>query len=159
MPEIFHLPLVLTLHISLARYPNKRSAVLLRPEHVYHTPTGVVCLQRGTSPEYSDALLDSNTLDFQVIEQFFFSHESFSIQRHVLFTTAILLSSMIRKSILCLVLPLLSGSSSALDSIPNNMRSRRDAGNHRWRIRHSSRIHLARRMLSQTRAHGLTMVF
>jgi solute carrier family 38 (sodium-coupled neutral amino acid transporter), member 11 len=31
----------------------------------------------------------------EVIEQYFFSHESFSQQRHVYFTTAILLASML----------------------------------------------------------------
>jgi len=31
----------------------------------------------------------------QVVEQFFFSHESFSLQRHVFFTTTILLASML----------------------------------------------------------------
>ena len=33
----------------------------------------------------------------QVIEQYFFSHEMFSMQRHIFFTTTILFASMIRK--------------------------------------------------------------
>ena len=34
----------------------------------------------------------------QVVEQFFFSHEGFSYQRHLVFTTVILFSSMFSKS-------------------------------------------------------------
>jgi len=34
----------------------------------------------------------------QVVEQFFFSHEGFSYQRHLIFTTVILFSSMFGKS-------------------------------------------------------------
>lgn len=33
----------------------------------------------------------------QVIEQFFFSHETFSMNRHVFFTSVILMSSMTRE--------------------------------------------------------------
>ena len=34
----------------------------------------------------------------QVVEQFFFSHEGFSYQRHLIFTTVILFSSMFSKT-------------------------------------------------------------
>ena len=34
----------------------------------------------------------------QVVEQFFFSHEGFSYQRHLIFTTVILFSSMFSES-------------------------------------------------------------
>jgi len=37
----------------------------------------------------------------EVIEQFFFSHETFSYQRHLLFTTSILFASMILSMITC----------------------------------------------------------
>jgi len=40
-------------------------------------------------------VLDSSV---QVIEQFFFSHESFNMQRHLFFTSVILFSSMFSKS-------------------------------------------------------------
>jgi sodium-coupled neutral amino acid transporter 11 len=37
----------------------------------------------------------------EVIEQYFFSHESFSLQRHIFFTTTILVSSMLVALITC----------------------------------------------------------
>ncbi|KAI0305607.1 amino acid transporter [Multifurca ochricompacta] len=37
----------------------------------------------------------------EVIEQYFFSHETFSMQRHVFFTTVILFSSMIVSLVTC----------------------------------------------------------
>ena len=41
----------------------------------------------------------------QVVEQYFFSHEAFSMQRHVFFTTAILFASMFSAYISCQPLP------------------------------------------------------
>lgn len=37
----------------------------------------------------------ANSTRFQVVEQYFFSHETFNIQRHVFFTTTILFASML----------------------------------------------------------------
>jgi len=53
-------------------------------------------LQRGTNERVSRVRRELTIV--QVVEQFFFSHEGFSYQRHLIFTTVILFSSMFSKS-------------------------------------------------------------
>jgi len=63
-------------------------------------------------------VLDSSV---QVIEQFFFSHESFNMQRHLFFTSVILFSSMFSKSRFPHVIFLLTDEVLFSPSIPDNM--------------------------------------
>lgn len=85
----------------------------------------------------------------QVVEQYFFSHESFSPQRHVFFTTTILFASMLRKSP-----SFRAGTSNHCASCLDHMRSRRYAGDHRRHLCHRTCFYLPPCVLSQ--AHRLT---
>jgi hypothetical protein len=78
----------------------------------------------------------------QVIEQFFFSHEAFNMQRHIFFTTVILVSAMFGAYRICpLPLPPKLTCLPA-DSIAHYVRSRRNTRDNRRCIRHRTRIHL-----------------
>ena len=91
----------------------------------------------------------------KVLEQFFFSHEGFSYQRHLIFTTVILFSSMfsassIHVSTRCLI--------SLLFSLTGHLRSRCNARDNRWNLCHSSGIHLPCCVLPKISISGKTLV-
>ena len=54
-----------------------------------------VCREVNIILRFVDNTYDDQVDPVQVIEQFFFSHEAFNMQRHVFFTTVILVSALI----------------------------------------------------------------
>ena len=91
----------------------------------------------------------------KVLEQFFFSHEGFSYQRHLIFTTVILFSSMFgASSIHALIRNLVS----LLLSLTGHLRSWCDARDNRWDFRHRPRVHLPSSVLPTIRLPGKTLV-
>jgi hypothetical protein len=88
----------------------------------------------------------------QVIEQFFFSHEAFNMQRHLFFTTVILVSAMFGAYRTCSWPTPLPPNLTHLpaDSIAHYVRSRRNTRDNRRYIRHRARIHLPSGVFPQT---------
>ena len=91
----------------------------------------------------------------KVLEQFFFSHEGFSYQRHMIFTTVILFSSMFSEFN---IRELFRNLASLLLSLTGHLRSRCDARDNRWDFRHRSRVHLPGSVLPEIRVPGKTLV-
>lgn len=136
------------------RYFDQRRAVLFRTKHVHHASIRTICLQRGKTSHLTSPA--SAQLPFQVVEQYFFSHETFSYQRHLFFTTSILFASMLGKFSFFLSIDL--DYSFMRRSRTDYLRPGRDVRNHRGSFGDDSRLHLPCRMLHQTHRQQNTMV-
>ena len=93
----------------------------------------------------------------EVIEQYFFDNEPFHMQRHVFFTTAILMSSMISMCRTSFPVALIAQRATN-SSCAHHMRPRRYARDNRRSIGNRTRLHLPSGMLLETRASPSTVV-
>lgn len=90
--NLFERSCLLTSTVS-GRHTNKCCEILLRPQYVHYPTFGVICMQRGWSKIFF--ICSFQAIDcVQVIEQYFFPHEAFNPQRHLLFTTSILFAAL-----------------------------------------------------------------